>query len=350
MLETIEKLGLDVEIYTEHAARHLLLDDSGKITGVLAEDPGGETQINAPVVILATGGFGKSDEKLREFTPWFFAGERPFHRFSVPGDTGDGIDMLRELGVEPNPERMFISQFGPKHHPFSNVLADIALEPEMLQVNLNGKRWVDETGNIFAMREIIHEQPQERSWAIHTRDTYEKIAQRFIKNPAFASKAYLYVTWEEELLEEAALPIPPTFAADTLEELAQQIGMPAEALVETVRRYNQFCANGVDEDFGKQPPLLIPLEHGPYYAVMGQRFSEAALGGLMVDGQCRVLRNDGSHIPGLYGVGDATSAMHRKDEMAVISELTWGVASAFASGTNAVSYIDEKEALSHVDE
>jgi succinate dehydrogenase/fumarate reductase flavoprotein subunit len=258
--------------------------------------------------------------------------------------------MLRELGVEPNPERMFISQFGPKHHPFSNVLADIALEPEMLQVNLNGKRWVDETGNIFAMREIIHEQPQERSWAIHTRDTYEKIAQRFIKNPAFASKAYLYVTWEEELLEEATLPIPPTFAADTLEELAQQIGMPAEALVETVRRYNQFCANGVDEDFGKQPPLLIPLEHGPYYAVMGQRFSEAALGGLMVDGQCRVLRNDGSHIPGLYGVGDATSAMHRKDEMAVISELTWGVASAFASGTNAVSYIDEKEALSHVDE
>jgi fumarate reductase flavoprotein subunit len=350
MLETIEKLGLDVEIYTEHAARHLLLDDSGKITGVLAEDPGGETQINAPVVILATGGFGKSDEKLREFTPWFFAGERPFHRFSVPGDTGDGIDMLRELGVEPNPERMFISQFGPKHHPFSNVLADIALEPEMLQVNLNGKRWVDETGNIFAMREIIHEQPQERSWAIHTRDTYEKIAQRFIKNPAFASKDYLYETWEEELLEEAALPIPPTFAADTLEELAQQIGMPAEALVETVRRYNQFCANGVDEDFGKQPPLLIPLEHGPYYAVMGQRFSEAALGGLMVDGQCRVLRNDGSHIPGLYGVGDATSAMHRKDEMAVISELTWGVASAFASGTNAVSYIDEKEALSHVDE
>jgi fumarate reductase flavoprotein subunit len=216
MLETIEKLGLDVEIYTEHAARHLLLDDSGKITGVLAEDPGGETQINAPVVILATGGFGKSDEKLREFTPWFFAGERPFHRFSVPGDTGDGIDMLRELGVEPNPERMFISQFGPKHHPFSNVLADIALEPEMLQVNLNGKRWVDETGNIFAMREIIHEQPQERSWAIHTRDTYEKIAQRFIKTPAFASKAYLYETWEEELLEEASLPIPPSFAADTL--------------------------------------------------------------------------------------------------------------------------------------
>lgn len=344
MLEAIERLGLNVEIYTEHAARHLLLDDSGAIRGVVADDPGGQTQINAPVVILATGGFGKSDEKLREFTPWFFAGERPFHRFSVPTDTGDGIDMLRELGVEPNPDRMFISQFGPKHHPFSNVLADIALEPEMLQVNLNGKRWVDETGNIFAMRLTIADQPQERSWAIHTRDTMKMVADRFINNPAFASKACFYETWEEELKEEAGLPIPPCLIADTIEELAERIGMPVDALTDTVNRYNEFCAAGEDTDFGKKPPLLIPLDHGPYYAIMGQRFSEAALGGLMVDGQCRVLRNDNTYIPGLYGVGDATSAMHRKDEMAVISELTWGVASAFASGANAVDYIAGKEA------
>ena len=65
MLEVIEKLHLDVEILTEHAARHLLTDDNGAITGVIADDPGGQTQVNAPVVILATGGFGKSDEKLR---------------------------------------------------------------------------------------------------------------------------------------------------------------------------------------------------------------------------------------------------------------------------------------------
>ena len=86
MLEVIEKLHLDVEILTEHAARHLLTDDNGAITGVIADDPGGQTQVNAPVVILATGGFGKSDEKLREFAPWFFEGETPIHRFSVPTD------------------------------------------------------------------------------------------------------------------------------------------------------------------------------------------------------------------------------------------------------------------------
>lgn len=344
MLEAIEKLGLDVEIYTEHAARHLLTDETGAITGVVADDPGGETQINAPVVILATGGFGKSDEKLKEFEPWFFEGESPIHRFSVPTDTGDGIDMLRELGVEPNPQRMFISMFGPKHHPFSNVLADIALEPEMLQINLNGKRWVDETLHLHGMTPFIHHQPKEISWSIQGRDVIESIANRTIDNPAFASKANLYRTWEADLGEESKLDTPVK-KADTLEELAALCGMPADALTDTVKRYNDFCAKGTDEDFGKRADTLIPVpDHGPYYAIYGQRFSEAALGGLMVDGQCRVLRNDGSPIPGLYGVGDATSAMHRKGEIAVISELTWAMASAYTSGGNAVDYIDGQNA------
>ena len=60
----------------------------------------------------------------------------------------------------------------------------------------------------------------------------------------------------------------------------------------------------------------------------------------MVDGQCRVLRNDGSYIPGLYGVGDATSAMHRRGKLAVISELTWAMASSYTSGGNAAAYTD----------
>ena len=113
--------------------------------------------------------------------------------------------------------------------------------------------------------------------------------------------------------------------------------------METVRRYNEFCARGKDEDFGKDPKALVPVpDHGPYYAIYGQRFSEAALGGVMVDGQCRCIRNDGTPIPGLYAGGDATSAMHIRGRLAVISELTWAVASAYTSGTNAVEYIDNR--------
>lgn len=342
MLEAIEKLRLDVEILTEHAARHLLTDETGAITGVVADDPGGETQVNAPVVILATGGFGKSDEKLREFAPWFFAGETPIHRFSVPTDTGDGIDMLRKLGVEPNPERMYISIFGPKHHPFNNVLADLALVPDALQVNLDGKRWVDESVGLHGMTPYIARQPKEISWSVGSRDDWKRRADGFLSNPAFAKRAWQFETWEAEMEEEALLDTPVK-KADTLAELGRLCGMPEGALEETVRRYNELCARGKDEDFGKDARFLTPVcGHGPYFAVYGQRFSESAMGGLMVDGQCRVLRNDGSPIPGLYGVGDATSAMHRKGKLAVISELTWAVASAYTSGGNAVEYLDGK--------
>ncbi len=117
--------------------------------------------------------------------------------------------------------------------------------------------------------------------------------------------------------------------------------MPPETFLETVRRYNEAALTGNDTDFGKPGNFLVPIaDKGPYYAILGTRFSEAALGGLMVDGQCRVLRNDGSFIPGLYGVGDATSAMHRRGKLAVISELTWAMASAYTSGGNAADYVD----------
>lgn len=342
MLDAIRDQNLPVEILLSTAAKKLELDESGAISGVLCEDAGGTVHISAPVVILQCGGFGKSDEKLKEFAPWFFEGETPIHRFSVPTDTGDGIDMLRDLGVEPIPERTAISGFGPKHHPFNNSLADFALEPEMLQVNLNGKRWVDETGHLFGMTATIGQQPKEISWSIQSLDNLTDIANRFINNPAMASKKNLYETWLEDLEEECTLEIPAK-KADTLEELAVKCGMPVDAFVETIRRYNEFCAKGVDEDFGKAAQFLKPLaDHGPYYAIYGQRFSEAALGGIMVDGQCRCIRNDGTPIPGLYAGGDATSAMHIRGHLAVISELTWAVASAYTSGTNAVAYIDGK--------
>ena len=129
--------------------------------------------------------------------------------------------------------------------------------------------------------------------------------------------------------------------ADTLEELAEKCGMPVEAFLAAVKEYNGFAAAGEDKEFGKPAGFLVPIgENGPYYAILGSRFSEASLGGLMVDGRCRVLRNDGSPIDGLYGVGDATSAMHRRGKLAVISELTWAMASAYTSGADAAAYTD----------
>ena len=346
MLDTIERENLPVKILTSTAAEHLKLDDSGKICGVIAKDPGGEVHINCKAVMLACGGFGRNDEMLKEYCTFdFFGGETEIHRFSVPGDTGDGITMLRELGVEPNPERMTVSMFGPKHHPFNNSIADFALEPEFIQVNINGKRWVDETKGIMnGMSQLISDQPKEISYAIFPYEQIKACAERYVNNPAVANKAQFYATWEEDLEEESKLDTPVK-KADTLEELAALIGADPKVFVEEIKKYNSFCEKGVDEDFGKDPKFLIPipLDKGPYYAVYGQRFSEAAMGGVTVNAKCQVLRNDGSIIPGLYAGGDCTSAMHRKGELAPVSELTWAMASNFIAGGNMTAYIDGKE-------
>ena len=346
MLDAIEKEDLDVTIYTSTAARHLRLDGAGKICGVEAEDAGGKVSINCKAVILATGGFGKSDEKLEKYFK-FFDCETRIHRFSVPGDTGDGIDMLRELGVEPPEEKLFCSIFGPKHHPFSNVLADIALEPQMVDINRDGRRWMNEAMPFPDMQRELAKQPGEYTFTVANRDFFASAARRFLTDPFFADKTELYETWEDELEEESRLDTPVK-KGETLEELEALCKMPAGSLRRALERYNGFCAKGVDEDFGKDAKFLKPidLDRGPYYGIYCQRFSEAAMGGLRVNGKCQVLRGDDKTvIPGLYGVGDATSAMHRRGKLAVISELTWGTASAYVSGNNAVRYIDGQEEL-----
>lgn len=334
MLKAIPDQKLDVEILTKHAARHLITDDSGRVTGVIADDPGGQTLVRAKAVVLATGGMGRSDEKLQEFFG-FFDVPRPVSRFSVPSDTGDAIDMLRELGVEPDPEQMHLSLFGPAHHPYSYCLYRIHESAKAMNVNLNARRWENEEDNFFMGRFHIGGSPQEVSWGIFTDETLDEVAQEYISDPSLAGERELYKRYRLDLEEELNYKKPPVCRADSIRELAGRIGVDPDELEKTVARYNEFCRQGKDEEFGKDPRFLRPLEQGPFWAIYGQRFSEGAFGGLRVNGRCQVCREDGSVIPGLYGVGDATSAVQRRKDLAVVSELTWATASAFLSAENA---------------
>ncbi len=341
MFKTIREQKLNVEIMTETAAKHLTVDESGAVTGVTAEDAGGIINIKAKAVVLATGGMGRSDEKLQKYFN-FFDCETPIHRFSVPSDTGDAIDMLQELGVEPDPQRMFVSTFGPAHHPFSYCLYRILEHPTSLWINLNGERWQDETGGLMTGRFTIKDQPKEITWGIYSQAGIDRIAEQYINDPALAKEKIVYECYQQDLDEEIALPKPPVYKANTIEELAEKLGIDSAKLAETVEKYNGFCKAGKDDEFSKPEKNLIELESsGPYYAIYGQRFSEGAFGGLRVNPKCEVTREDGSVIPGLYGVGDATSAMHIQGELAPISELTWATASSFLSGGNASEYIDK---------
>lgn len=159
MLDAIRDENLPVEILMSTAAQKLELDENGAISGVLCADDGGEVHISAPVVILQCGGFGKSDEKLREFAPGS-SRARPPSTASPSHPTPATALICCAVWAWSHPGAHRHLRLWPKHHPFNNSLADYALEPEMLQINLNGKRWIDEAGHLFGMTPHIAEQPR----------------------------------------------------------------------------------------------------------------------------------------------------------------------------------------------
>jgi len=93
--------------------------------------------------------------------------------------------------------------------------------------------------------------------------------------------------------------------ADTLDELAQKMGVPVEAFKATVTRYNELAAKGHDDDFGKRPELLTPIQKGPFYAGRLVSTLLAMSGGLHTDPSLHVLDKNDKPIEGLYVCGAA---------------------------------------------
>jgi 3-oxosteroid 1-dehydrogenase len=111
--------------------------------------------------------------------------------------------------------------------------------------------------------------------------------------------------------------------ADTIEELAGRIGVPADALVASVERFNGFCETGVDDDFGRgndeydtffaggtgPNKALTPCDQAPYYAARFVLSDLGTKGGLVTDTAGRVLREDGSAIAGLYASSNSAASV-----------------------------------------
>jgi 3-oxosteroid 1-dehydrogenase len=112
--------------------------------------------------------------------------------------------------------------------------------------------------------------------------------------------------------------------AGSIDELAAKCGIDATGLSDTVARFNSFCASGVDSDYGrgsrafdrchgdptiKPNPNLGPIEQAPFYAVRMYPGDVGTAGGLVTDEFARVLKGDGSLIPGLYATGNCTASV-----------------------------------------
>ncbi len=99
------------------------------------------------------------------------------------------------------------------------------------------------------------------------------------------------------------------YRADTIEELAEQMGIDAEEAVKAVERYNELCEKGIDEDFGKAAEYLIPVKTPPFYGFRETLECQTSLGGIDIDPFNRVVDAAGAVIPGLWAGGSDASKL-----------------------------------------
>ena len=103
------------------------------------------------------------------------------------------------------------------------------------------------------------------------------------------------------------------FKADTWDELAAKMKVPADALKKTVARYNELVKKGVDEDFGKRKELLFPIEKPPFYAGLMKSALLATTSGLRVNTKLEVLDDQDEPLGGLYAIGNVQGDMFAVD-------------------------------------
>lgn len=283
--------GAGVEFHYNTPAVQLVVEN-GAVTGVVGkvEDGTYKKFSAAKGVILATGDFQNNDAMLEKYVPDAVV----FNRKQI-NKTGDGhlIGLLAGAVMEPGGHSKMI-------HGGKGCFRE---EP-LLAVNVNGERFMYEDVPYGARNTILRDQPEHRMVTIFDADYSDQI-YGWGSDPMVPTVANGTPEKIAAFVEEGTL-----LRADSIEELAKAAGLPVEATVATVERYNELCELGVDLDFGKASKYMQPVNTPPFYAMPREYAVSAIPAGLLIDvnGQCK--NADGEPIEGLYAAGNCSGPFY----------------------------------------
>ena len=275
-----------VEIVTDTRANELIVEN-GKVVGVKATtSEGANVTLHANSgVVLATGGFSANAPMVVEYNNYWPGLSDTMPSTNAPTITGDGIVMAKAIGADL--VGMGFAQLMPSSHPvdgslFSGIWGSAETQ---VFVNKEGKRYVNE----YAERDVLSKAALEQTDGIFYIICDNKIA----KNADVAG------------MEAKGNVV----VADTLEELAEKIGIPADTFVETIERYNSFVDAQKDDDFGK-PLFGEKIDEAPFVATPRSPSLHHTMGGVKIDTNTHVISTEGNVIDGLYAAGEVTGGLH----------------------------------------
>lgn len=299
MVETLTDAckAKDVEFRFETTARSLLMQGT-RVTGLVTS----AGEIAGDAVILASGGFEGNPEMLARYVGAQAINLRPVAR-GGHYNKGEGIRMALDIGAAPN------GDFGSYHaepiDPRSGVAEPaIFTFPYGILVNKEGLRFTDEApGTVDAHYENvtrrIYQQRDGIAWLI--------VDARIDDVP----------NWRKGSRTDQ-----PPVKAESIEALADALGLPRATLSETIARYNDSCGEGVFKPLerddlatqGLNPPKsnwARPIDRAPFLAWPIISANVFTFGGLKVDRDARVLDQDGRAIDGLYAAGETMGIYYR---------------------------------------
>jgi len=252
-----------------------LIEDSGRIAGLIVRIDNQDRFVRATKgIVLATGGFVMNEEMRRKYCPETFKINAPI------GDKDDGSGIM--LGLGAGGEAIHMEQFFttcpwtmPEPHAYG------------VFVNRQGQRFINEDCYHGRVSRTAVDQPGDRVYLL-------------LDNAHFV-----------QLMDFAHMSIAGT--GDTWEEVERELEMAEGTLSATMAFYNKHAKLGCDPLFDKRPPILVPLDDGPFIALelnfQSSYFSFFTLGGLRTSPQAEVLDRNGTPIQGLFAAGRCTSGL-----------------------------------------
>lgn len=306
-----EELGVDMR--RNARAKALVLEDAYICTGVQYVDADGQiVQLNAKAVILCTGGMSTNKELLAYYSSQDM--EKTIGWGA--GQDGDG-HLMAEQTAHGRANHLTVSSLFNNVEGFaydSPLGVAVAMQYSDLFVNEDGIRFADESqGGMLGTSEsgkLI--EGEGYVWSILDQSMVERYEQggctrhySGFADACVGAELDLQSELDAALADEKLSTV--VFKADTVEELAEKIGVDPAVLAETVANYTKYAESGVDEEWGKSAENLWPCDKAPFYAF---RLSSGMLntnGGIRINRNAQVVDARFKPIVGLYAAGVCTS-------------------------------------------
>ncbi|MBU5674870.1 FAD-binding protein [Alkaliphilus sp. MSJ-5] len=300
MEKRVKELGIDVRTGTKGLD---LIFDGNKIVGVKVQHKNDYYDILADAVILATGGFSANKELLAKYAP----GAELVETSNQMGATGDFIPVFEKNNLQlENMDVLSVFKMIIKGRRDLTGAGD-----GFIFVNENGERFVDETSSGLELAHTILEQPNGKVYYIYDQRLYESF---------YRLKKHNDLGYHEK--------------ADTLEELAEKLGVNGENLVKSVDTYNKAVDGEIKDPFRKESFAEKFGEKGPYYGVQVESAIHMTKGGVLANEKTEVLNTNKEVVEGLYAAGEVTATSAAYSGAVVFGRISGKEAAEFIKNKN----------------